>query len=113
MAIQGYWAVYEEVWPTNNQRRTPGSAPMCMIHVEGFFNADVMATSQREAVLRVTKKLERNLHFLLDCYADIPAPAYSDTPPARKYPAGVTLLFIPLKDMGIEENVFESMRLAA
>lgn len=109
MAVKGYWAVCEEIYAPTHSRRVGLKTPsMCMVYVDGFFYADTMAPSRFEAVMRATKNLKENVRFLLDCYQDLPMPSYSDTPPRQTFKDGVTLLFIPIKDIGLCDADFLS-----
>lgn len=82
---------------------------MCFVHIDGFFNADAMAGSRHEAVSVSVRNLKNNIHFLLDCYADVPAPQSSDYPPRARFPAGTTLAFIALQDLGLTDAQFKEV----
>ena len=110
MALKGYWAVCEDVRPPG---QLDGKPTMSMIYIDGFFYAVTMGENRFEALNRATKKLSENIAFLTDCCADIPAPAYSDTPPDQRYKDGVMLVFISLADLGLEPSFFEWVPVAA
>lgn len=112
MATEGYWAVCEEFGlPIVNGMRPPA---VSMIYVRGFFYADAMGHTRMEALRRVHEKLKENIKFLLACGADLPPLYMSDVVP-RDYQKkeNVTLIFISLKDLGLEYLAAEQKKMAA
>lgn len=101
MTTEGYWAVCEEfTLPATTAKPSPS---VCMISVMGFFYADVMAHSRPEAIQRVSEKLKDNIRFYLACGLDMPPLYTSNTVPKNyKSKENATLIFIPLKDLGLE-----------
>jgi hypothetical protein len=101
MSTEGYWAICEEfTLPIVNGMR-PSS--ISMIYVRGFFYADAMGHTRMEALRRVHEKLKENIRFLLACGADLP-PLYASDSVPRDYhkKENATLIFISLKDIGLE-----------
>lgn len=72
-----------------------------MAQVDGFHYTDVMGRSRAEVISKIKKALRSNIQFLIDCYNDIPPPAYSDQPPPKKARVGGAYLFIALAEIGI------------
>lgn len=98
MAQEGYWAVCEEISPESGDKKKPS---MCMVTIDDFFYATVMASSRLEALMRAQKKLKENIRFLQVCAVDVPVPGRSDSPPPQQLSEGKVRMFIPLEALGL------------
>ncbi|NCO04447.1 MAG: hypothetical protein GW903_09680 [Alphaproteobacteria bacterium] len=98
MAQQGYWVLCEDIKANPEKDKEPS---LCMARVEGFHYADVMGSSRTEVLNKIKKALRSNIQFLIDCYNDVPPPAYSDQPPPKKTIKGGAYLFIALAEIGL------------
>ena len=100
MAQQGYWATCEPIKPKGIEGANPSAY---FVQVPGFFNADAMAETQREAMAQARKKLRENIEFLLRCHCDIPAPGNTVEAPRETFAQGSTVFFISLQELDLEE----------
>lgn len=112
MITEGYWAVCEEFAPSAASAKAQAS--VCMISVLGFFYSDVMAHTRLEAIRRVHEKLKDNIRFYLACGVELPPLYASDTVPKNyKSRENATLIFIPLRDLGMGHLIPEIKAAAA
>lgn len=99
MAKAGYWAICEAIRPKGDISAQPSAY---FVHVPGFFNADVLAETQFEAMHLARRKLKDNIDFLQRCFCDVPDPQSAAHAPDQKYPDGAILFFIALEELRVE-----------
>lgn len=105
MAQQGYWVVCEDLYA--GKKKTP-EPTMCMGYVEGFHHAEAMGASRREVLAVIKRKLQQNIRFLMDCYNEVPAPAFSDNPPRSENIPHSAYIFLELAEINVTSDMLES-----